>query len=593
MYFGFESIVFFRYSPKGLPDAPTCGHRGKKNCSLLTMQDINRFHSAFYSVKSKASQDAFILKYCSVEQPKRTRPGDGSRSAKGVSYQYCIETTAGNKLEVCRNSFINVLGITKHRVEGVFTRFKKDGCLIPVETRGGYRKAETYGKKIDAVIEFVKQFKGTESHYSRARSTRIYLDSSLSISKMWNMYEESVVDELKVKESFFRHIFVTRFNISFKSPSTDVCSTCLQYREKIKVEKNEEILQKLKTEYDVHKTLAKGFFNLLKKEEPNVAVMSYDMQKNLPLPKLPDQSTYYSRQLYCYNLTIVSGCSTGTEALRKENVSIYSWAEHEMKKSSNEIASAVFEELECRSKSGYFEGKDTLRLVADGCPGQNKNTIVLTMCIAWLQRTKTSITKVELVFPVTGHSYMPSDRVFGGIERSIKKIDTIVQLEEYHSEFSKHGTVKLLGKDWTNQDWKSETKNCVKDPKNLHFKISQVKKLILTKKQKSVTVSGEQNYSFEINSSLSVMRPGKKVWDINPAELTLGVKVNALKIKDVRDLLQKHYGEKWSEMENVKWYNEVINNNEMMPENPLPECECLNNNACDEVMEVNQVVADV
>lgn len=201
------------------------------------MQDINRFHSAFYSVKSKTSQDAFLLKYCSTDPPKRNRPGDGSRSTKSVSYQYFIETVAGNRIEVCRQTFIGVLGITKHRVEGVFTRFKKDGSLIPVETRGGYRKAGIYQKKIDSVIDFVKQFKGTESHYSRARCTRIYLESSLSISKMWNMYQVSVPDDLKVKESFFRHLFVTRFNISFKSPSTDVCSTCLHFSEKIKVEK--------------------------------------------------------------------------------------------------------------------------------------------------------------------------------------------------------------------------------------------------------------------------------------------------------------------------------------------------------------------
>ncbi|CAG9826188.1 unnamed protein product [Diabrotica balteata] len=123
-----------RYSLKGLPDAPSCDHRGKKNCSLLKMQDINRFYSAFYSEKTKASQDALILKYFTAEQPKRTRPGDGSRHTKGVTCQYCIETTAENRLEISRNTFINVLGITKHRVEGVLTRFKKDVCHIPVET---------------------------------------------------------------------------------------------------------------------------------------------------------------------------------------------------------------------------------------------------------------------------------------------------------------------------------------------------------------------------------------------------------------------------------------------------------------------------
>lgn len=120
---------------------------------------------------------------------RKNRPGDGSRSSKSVSYQYVIETTAENIIEVCRQTFIGVLGITKLKVEGVFTRFKKYVSVIPVGTRGGYRKAGTYQKKMDSVIDFVKQFKGTKSHYdSRARSTRIYLQSDLSVTKMWNMY---------------------------------------------------------------------------------------------------------------------------------------------------------------------------------------------------------------------------------------------------------------------------------------------------------------------------------------------------------------------------------------------------------------------
>lgn len=76
--------------------------------------------------------------------------------------------------------------------------------------------------------------------------------------------------------------------------------------------------------------------------------------------------------------------------------------------------------------------------------------------------------------------------VIGAVERSLRTKYTTVQLEEYHDEFSKHGTVKVLGEDWTNQDWKTEAKACVKDPSKLHFKISHFKKLLLTKKPKSM-----------------------------------------------------------------------------------------------------------
>ena len=52
----------------------------------------------------------------------------------------------------------------------------------------------------------------------------VYKRQTLNIAKMWRMYQESVSDELKVKESLFRKIFVTNFNISFKSPTTDAVS---------------------------------------------------------------------------------------------------------------------------------------------------------------------------------------------------------------------------------------------------------------------------------------------------------------------------------------------------------------------------------
>lgn len=44
-------------------------------------------------------------------------------------------------------------------------------------------------------------------------------------------------------------------------------------------------------------------------------------------------------------------------------------------------------------------------------------------------------------------------------------------------------------------------------------------------------------------------------------------------------------------MEKVKWYEEVINNNRLMPDNPQPEFECLNEQSDEEQeVEVSQVI---
>lgn len=63
-----------------------------------------------------------------------------------------------------------------------------------------------------------------------------------------------------------------------------------------------------------------------------------------------------------------------------------------------------------------------LRLIADGCPVQNKNSIVITEISIWLlNHTPQTLESVELVFPITGHSFLPPDRVFGNVEQEIKK----------------------------------------------------------------------------------------------------------------------------------------------------------------------------
>lgn len=58
------------------------------------------------------------------------------------------------------------------------------------------------------------------------------------------------------------------------------------------------------TERRVHKLRAKAFFDLVREEKVDMISFCLDCQKNCPMPKLPDQTTYYSRQIYLYNCTV-------------------------------------------------------------------------------------------------------------------------------------------------------------------------------------------------------------------------------------------------------------------------------------------------
>lgn len=122
-------------------------------------------------------------------------------------------------------------------------------------------------------------------HYCRSKSHRQYLHSNLNINKMYNMYtNETTVPELQVKASYFRNIFNRNFNIGFKLPAKDVCSTCLSLREQIKHEKEISKKKDRMNELTVHKRRAKS----------------------------------------------------------KQNVFLYTWTEDEFSKGSNQIASAVY-----------------------------------------------------------------------------------------------------------------------------------------------------------------------------------------------------------------------------------------------------------
>ena len=306
-------------------------------CATLTKQDIKEFHEKFYKDSCKIRQDQLISRFCVSYLPKRQRHRDGTKP-KAKTICYFVQKCNKKQVKVCRTAFLGLLGLTKHRVNGVVGRFLLDGDLS--EKRGGDRRRKLFEHKLEAVKNFIKSLKADESHYCRGKSLRQYLPAELNITKLHKMYMEKAEADKKVKFSYFHHVFTTYFNVGFGSPKTDACSTCIELAERIKMEKDRDKKKRLQTHKAVHTMRAKAFFELLKEKSDGLITFSYDCEKNLVLPKVPDQRAYYSRQLYCYNFTVVKGSSKCH--LNKHSVFAYSWLEHERFKGSNEIASAIY-----------------------------------------------------------------------------------------------------------------------------------------------------------------------------------------------------------------------------------------------------------
>ncbi|CAB3222557.1 unnamed protein product [Arctia plantaginis] len=115
--------------------------------------------------------------------------------------------------------------------------------------------------------------------------------------------------------------------------------------------------------------------------------------------------------LLIHTFTIVAGSSKSK--LLPENISAYCWTEESYPKAANEIASAVYHKLKNTDLSTITK----VRVMADGCAGQNKNTIMLAMLSKWLTEAPQNIKEIEFIFPVVGHSYIPPDRVFAQIKK--------------------------------------------------------------------------------------------------------------------------------------------------------------------------------
>lgn len=164
--------------------------------------------------------------------------------------------------------------------------------------------------------------------------------------------------------------------------------------------------------------------------------------------------TFCSRQIWVYNLTFV--INFGNSDQSSKNCYLYTWVESESGRGPNEICSALLnflEQLEERVKNEDSPPK-ILNLFSDSCSSQNKNQFTIATLLYYINCIQTVFDKINHIFPVRGHSYMPPDQVFGRIEKCLRKKEIIVSPTEYHDTFRQFTKVHILNKDFFMYDFK-------------------------------------------------------------------------------------------------------------------------------------------
>lgn len=269
------------------------------------------------------------------------------------------------------------------------------------------------------VVSHIASFPAESSHYSRHHNPdRKYLAPTLSIAKMFRLYKEkcemdNVEADRQVSERYYSDVFTSRFNLGFGNPRTDVCAKCDSNQDGDADDAHLAAVVHAKKEMAGDRTRAK--------EIGAPVFITFDLQKTLPLPKIPTSVAFYLRQLWFYNL----GVHLVTPS--EENGYMQTWLECEAGRGANEICSGLLAFFE----AAKIDNTQAKHLVAwsDSCGGQNKNFTVLTLWQFLLLSKKFDV--IDQKFPVVGHSYMASDADFGIIEQALRNVERVYSAENY------------------------------------------------------------------------------------------------------------------------------------------------------------------
>lgn len=404
----------------------------KRNCySAIPVERQNQIFTNFYSLDNWSKKILMLRSLIKKNFIKKNlNPVISLKNRKSI-VEYVLIDENGVERKVCLNFFQNCLQISNKRMSTVLN------SVIPnpnaLETRGSFRPKMSNIEDQEFLTDFIKKIPTYQSHYSTNCNTK-FLDPDLNIVKMYKEYclVAEKANKNKLSEFIFRKIFNTKFNLRFKQLKTDTCKTCDKLEIKLsetECAKEKENIKRLKSQHLMKVNFVKSNFKkslLLGREEVSTCVLTFDLQRTLPLPCLPTSVAYYKRKLWFYNLGIY-------DEIRKQSYN-YVWVESTASRGADEVGSCLIYHFR------NFISKETNNIIlnSDACGGQNRNIKISLLLKYFIEpkRESSSIKHIEQRYYVSGHSYNSCDRCFGVIEKKRKKTQKFLIAQDY---------VKIIG----------------------------------------------------------------------------------------------------------------------------------------------------
>ena len=394
---------------------PPCSCKNKC-CEKLGSDAIEKLFSEYYKLDYNG-QSHYIHKHISSIPVKRVRVKD-KESRRKFTYEYSV-TVKGKCVSVCSTAFLSVHGINKGRVHTVLDKVASQGSGILGDDMRG--RKEPHNKTSAEATEFIKNFidelPTCTSHYSRAKSPfRRYLPPGSTFEGCYKAYldriEERHMARIKVSKWVFEKL-LSVYNIGIEPPRSDTCNYCDAANIKMKnlqKGKDDDEITRLKTQKVLHEANAKASHSLLKAfskdDNPNIAVITFDLQQTLPTPRLSSSAQYYKRKMWTYNF--------GIHDCKVKQAHFYVWNETQGGRGSREVCSCIEHYI-----LNYISlNVKKLVIFSDNCGGQNKNMNVVLTYLRLIHMGR--FDSIEHYFMEPGHSYLPNDRDFGNFEVFLK-----------------------------------------------------------------------------------------------------------------------------------------------------------------------------
>ncbi|XP_014475107.1 PREDICTED: uncharacterized protein LOC106744677 [Dinoponera quadriceps] len=203
------------------------------NCRMHCADKINEhereeLHKVFWKTCTWEQRKQYIALSVKESPKQRTRCRGNVKSEhrRQVTFTYSL-LLKGEFITVCKSMFLSTFAVSEKFVRHVMDKKRTSpGGIIGPDQRGRHTPKTKKSEEVkDRVREHIRSFPTERSADPKDRSGKQYLDSRLSIAAMHKCYvfkckQEGVPESDIVKESYYREMFKTEFNLGFKRMQT-------------------------------------------------------------------------------------------------------------------------------------------------------------------------------------------------------------------------------------------------------------------------------------------------------------------------------------------------------------------------------------